>query len=36
MIQQIENGKMKADMCWEFVLINSTFQKFLEKQNQNY
>jgi hypothetical protein len=26
-IQQIENGKKKADMCWEFVLINSTFQK---------
>jgi hypothetical protein len=33
-IQQIENGKKKADMCWELVLINSTFQKILKNRTK--
>lgn len=27
MIQETEYGKNKADVCWEFGLINSTYQK---------
>jgi transposase-like protein len=35
-IQEIENGKKKADVCWEFGIISSVIQTIWKKQNQSY
>jgi len=34
-IWQVEDGKKKADVCWEFCPVNSTIQMIWKKQNQN-
>jgi len=31
-IWQIENGRMKADLCWEFGLLNSIIQMICENR----
>jgi hypothetical protein len=33
-IQQINNGKKEAHMCWEFGVVNSTIKNDLETQKQ--
>jgi hypothetical protein len=33
-IQEIENGKKKADVCQEFCLINSTIQTIWKNRTQ--
>jgi len=34
MIQEIENGKKKTDMCQEFGLINSTIKMIWKNKNR--
>jgi hypothetical protein len=34
LLQEIENGKKKADVCGEFGLVNSTIKKIWKNRNR--